>query len=59
MKKIEIFVNIFSWMFLKVNKVKSDKVYYGKDNICIEVILKYFDEFFNFFSKQGLYRFIR
>lgn len=51
MKKIEIFVNIFSWMFLKVNKVKSDIVYNGKDNICIEVILKYFDEFFNFFSK--------
>lgn len=36
MKKIEILVNTFSWMFLKANKVKSDKAYYGKDNTCTE-----------------------
>lgn len=30
MKKIEILVNTYSWMFLKANKVKSDKTYRGK-----------------------------
>lgn len=45
MKKIEILVNTFSWMFLKANKVKSDKAYYGKDNFCTEATSKYLDEF--------------
>lgn len=53
MKKIEILVpvNTFSWMFLKANKVKSDKAYYGKDNTCTEATSKYLDEFLNSFSK--------
>lgn len=51
MKKIEILVNTFSWMFLKANKVKSDKAYYGKDNFCTEATSKYLDEFLNSFSK--------
>lgn len=51
MKKIEILVNTFSWMFLKANKVKSDKTYYGKDNTCTEATSKYLDEFLNSFSK--------
>lgn len=45
MKKIEILVNTFSWMFLKASKVKSDKAYYGKDNTCTEATSKYLDEF--------------